>query len=57
MDSTRATPPNNLALTAGAFDEDRASSLKAGMNDYLSKPFKLDQLADTLSRWLTKETA
>jgi CheY-like chemotaxis protein len=46
-----------IALTAGAFDEDRASSLKAGMNDYLSKPFKLDQLADTLSTWLTKELA
>lgn len=44
-----------IALTAGAFDEDRASSLKAGMNDYLSKPFKLDQLADTLSNWMTKE--
>lgn len=46
-----------IALTAGAFDEDRASSLKAGMNDYLSKPFKLDQLADTLSIWLTKDQA
>jgi CheY-like chemotaxis protein len=51
------TPLPIIALTAGAFDEDRASSLKAGMNDYLSKPFKLDQLADTLSTWLTKETA
>jgi hypothetical protein len=27
------------------------------MNDYLSKPFKLDQLSDTLSTWLTKEPA
>jgi CheY-like chemotaxis protein len=46
-----------IALTAGAFDEDRASSLKAGMNDYLSKPFKLDQLADTLSIWLGQAPA
>ncbi len=54
---TGRTPLPIIALTAGAFDEDRASSLKAGMNDYLSKPFKLDQLADTLSTWLTKESA
>jgi signal transduction histidine kinase/CheY-like chemotaxis protein len=54
---TGRAPLTIIALTAGAFDEDRASSLKAGMNDYLSKPFKLDQLADTLSTWLTKKSA
>jgi CheY-like chemotaxis protein len=54
---TGRAPLPIIALTAGAFDDDRASSLKAGMNDYLSKPFKLDQLADTLSTWLTKEPA
>ena len=54
---TGCAPLPIIALTAGAFDDDRTSSLKAGMNDYLSKPFKIDELADTLSRWLTKEQA
>jgi signal transduction histidine kinase len=46
-----------IALTAGAFAEDRTSCLEAGMNDYLSKPFKIGELADTLARWLKKETS
>lgn len=51
---TGRAPLPIIALTAGAFEEDRTSSLKSGMNDYLSKPFKLDQLADTLSSWLKR---
>jgi len=41
-----------VALTAHALADDRQKCLDAGMDDYLSKPFKLEQLYDTLSRFL-----
>jgi len=44
-----------IALTANATLEDRDRCIDAGMDDYLSKPFTLDQLAQTLGRWLARE--
>ena len=41
-----------IALTAGAVEGDRDKCLAAGMNDYLSKPFSIEQLEQVLRRWL-----
>ncbi len=41
-----------IALTANAMKEDEERCLKAGMDDYLSKPFKREAFAEKLSRWL-----
>jgi len=41
-----------VALTAHAMEGARELCEAAGMNDYLAKPLKQDQLADCLARWL-----
>jgi len=41
-----------LALTAHAMKEDQQQCLAAGMNDYLSKPYKIEEIIQALKRVL-----
>jgi len=43
--------PTIIAMTANAMKEDRDECLKAGMDDFLSKPVKLEELVNMLAKW------
>jgi CheY-like chemotaxis protein len=42
--------PRIVAMTANAMQGDRQDCLGAGMDDYLTKPIRVDQLVDSLRR-------
>jgi signal transduction histidine kinase/CheY-like chemotaxis protein/HPt (histidine-containing phosphotransfer) domain-containing protein len=42
-----------IAITGNALAGDREQCLGAGMDDYLTKPFAIEQLRAVLERWLT----
>lgn len=55
-DANRLTPI--IALTANALSDDKDKCLAAGMNDFLSKPFKIEDLKAMIIKWgLKQETA
>jgi CheY-like chemotaxis protein len=45
-----------VALTANVLVGDREACIAAGMDDFLAKPLKLDELRTTLERWLPLQT-
>lgn len=44
-----------IALTANAFEEDRKRCLDAGMDAYLSKPIKMKELFDVISKFFEEK--
>ena len=46
-----------IALTAKVEESDREDCLSAGMNEWLTKPFTVDQLSETLEYWLGADGA
>jgi CheY-like chemotaxis protein len=62
IDATRAirrTPGHDdlaiIAMTANAFADDKARCLRAGMNDFITKPVDPEILFATISHWLDKQ--
>ena len=43
--------PVIIAMTANAMTEDKEACLQAGMDDYISKPIRREQLVQTLAKW------
>jgi len=40
-----------VAMTANVMNEDRENCLKVGMNDFISKPVRIEEVAKTLKKW------
>jgi CheY-like chemotaxis protein len=49
--------PIIIAMTANAMQGDREECMQAGMDDYISKPVKLEILVERLELWASKSTS
>jgi PAS domain S-box-containing protein len=53
--NTKLQPgPIIIAMTANAMSGDQENYLKAGMDDYISKPVNLDELKNILEKWMDR---
>jgi signal transduction histidine kinase/CheY-like chemotaxis protein len=52
-EAEKSEPVYIIAMTANAMKGDRETCLEAGMNDYISKPFRAEELRESLNRWLS----
>ena len=43
-----------IALTADAMGDIRKICHQSGMDDYMSKPFRVEELQQTITKWLAK---
>ena len=49
--------PKIVAVTAYALQGDKEKCIEAGMDDYISKPIKMNELAEVLRKYQTTETS
>ncbi|MDX1949696.1 MAG: ATP-binding protein [Rickettsiales bacterium] len=52
MEKSKNSHLNIIAMTANAMNGDREKCLKAGMDEYISKPIKSNKLLDVLSKFV-----
>jgi signal transduction histidine kinase len=50
--STSSPSIKIIGLTANAMEGDRAKCIEAGMDDYLSKPVRIERLGQAIAKWL-----
>lgn len=46
--------PVIIAMTANALADDRNKALKSGMDDYISKPFRISDVEEKINKWKEK---
>ncbi|MCX6291770.1 MAG: ATP-binding protein [Bacteroidetes bacterium] len=47
--------PVIIAMTAFALEGDKEKCIEAGMNDYISKPFMIEEIVDKITKWFGQE--